>query len=357
MSPTTKSIEIPCLADPHVHLRQGDMLLSELMRYSVMGGADIVGAMPNTTPEGLTTARAVLEYHDSIRRLKPARSVGELTAIKFLMLTERTTPEEIEACARAGIKNAKLYPKDRTTNSEDGIRDYYYMVPLVKKCGECGIMVHVHPEHPCLDITGRDAEYLFIPVCEMFLRQTMAIIVWEHGTDMRCVRPWEIWARQFPNRFYVTLTAHHPCYDDDQDHGDVTATCKPPCKTKDDSYALVELVGRNHSWVMLGSDSAYHPKEKKHVDVGGCACGAFTAPFLAPLCAHALDEILARPHGLGIFENFISNNARRLHDIPRPSRRLKLVREPWRVPLTYDVGGEVALPFMRGKEILWRFAE
>ena len=346
--------ETSCLCDPHVHLRQGDVV-ADLLRYSVEGGADYVGAMPNTTP-GLTTADAVLEYETNARRLMPARSVGTLGIIKFLMLTESTTPEEIEKAAAAGIKNAKLYPFKRTTNSTEGIQNYFLMAELVDKCGEVGIMCHVHPEHPLLDISGRDAEFQFISFVDLYLKHTKATIVWEHGTDARCVPFWEMWAKEYPNRFFVTLTAHHLIYDDDMGHGDVTAVCKPPIKSKLDRYVLLELVAKNYKWVMLGSDSAFHPRNKKDVNSGCCACGAFVAPFLAPLCAHALDSIIQRPHGIGIFENFISNNARQLHNLPRATRLIPLVRKEWQVPLTYDVAGEEALPFMRGQKLLWSFA-
>lgn len=352
-NPTSKVLTIDCLADPHVHLRQDPAVMSDLIKYSIEGGADYVGAMPNTTP-GLTTAEGVLEYHALCKSLMVSKSSGTLGIIKFLMLTENTPIEEIERCVQAGIVNAKLYPLDRTTNSRDGIRNYHRMLPLVRKCGELGMMCHFHPEHPWLDISGRDAEHLFVPIVEMFLHDTQAKIVWEHGTDGRCARLWEIWAVRFPNRFFVTLTPHHLAYDDDMDHGDVTATCKPPIKSKDDRRTLVELVGRNYPWVMLGSDSAYHPRNKKHVDIGCCACGALTAPFLAALCAHALDEIISRPHGPGIFENFVSKNARRVHDLPGASKRITLVRDPWKVPFTYDVGGNEALPFMCGQEIKWQ---
>ena len=355
MNPTTKVIEIPCLADPHVHLRQGDVVAA-LLEYSVTGGADYVGAMPNTTP-GLTTAEAVLEYEKNARRLLPAKSVGTLGIIKFLMLTESTTVGEIEKAAAAGIKNAKLYPLNRTTNSSEGIRNYFWMTELIEKCGEVGIMCHVHPEHPLLDISGRDAEYLFISYVDLFLEHTKATIVWEHGTDARCVPIWEKWAKQFPNRFYVTLTAHHLIFDDDMDHGDVTAVCKPPIMSKLDRHVLLDLIRKGYPWVMLGSDSAFHPSGRKNVDKGCCACGAFVAPFLAPLCAHALDDIISGPYGIGIFENFVSNNARRLHNLPSATRRIRLVREEWEVPLTYDVAGEQAFPFMRGQKLRWGFAE
>jgi dihydroorotase len=356
MSVIPKEITFNCLADPHVHLRQGDVV-ADLLRYSIEGGADIVGAMPNTHPTGLTTTEAVIEYLATAKRLRPPRSVGNLGIFPFIMITEHTTLDEIEHAAASGIKNGKFYPKDRTTNSKDGIRDYLNVFAQVKKCGEVGIMCHFHPEYPWLEIIGRDAEYQFIGIVEMFLRNTEARIVWEHGTDGRCVPLWEQFAKDYPNRFFVTVTAHHLAFDEDMAHGNVAMTCKPPIKSKVDRWALIELVAKNHSWVMLGSDSAYHPKHSKHVDKGACACGDFVAPFLAPLCAHALGNVLARSGGLEVFENFVSGNARQVHNLLPASRRVSLINEEFTIPLTYDVNGEQALPPKGGETIDWRFAD
>lgn len=368
----TKIIHVPALADPHVHFRNAinadgspaiiecpveyDGVVADLVRHSIAGGADYVGPMPNSQP-ALTTAFLAGRYRDAIMALAAQVPDKSLGVMQFMMLTEGTDPAELERASELGIKNVKLYPRNRTTNSSDGIRMYHRMMPLVKRCGELGITCHFHPEHPWLDISGRDAESMFIPLVEPFLQDTSARIVWEHGSDGRCVPLWERWASEFDGRVFVTLTPHHLIGDDDTDHGNVAAVCKPPIKSKLDRHLLLDLVRKDYPWVMAGSDSAYHPMAKKHVPSGCCACGAFLAPWLAPLYAHALDDILVKPCGVEVYKNFTSGNARNVHGLSAPSRTLALERVEFEIPKTYKVGVETAMPFMGGEKIRWRFVQ
>ena len=131
---------------------------------------------------------------------------------------------------------------------------------------------HFHPEHPDLMVGNRDAEYLFLPIIDMVLNETEATVIWEHGTDARCIPFWEEWATS--GRFFVTLTAHHLLSNEDAAFGDVRQVCKPPIKTEIDRRSLVELIGKNYSWVMAGPDDAPHDIGKKYPRTTACACGA-----------------------------------------------------------------------------------
>ncbi|MDD5068522.1 MAG: hypothetical protein PHN89_02910 [Candidatus Pacebacteria bacterium] len=355
-------MRVPAYVNPHSHLRHGHAVIRDLVMNVIRGGADTILAMPNIG-DGLVTIQETLDYNRELN----APSVVGANLIKFIlcmMLTENTALDEIDWAVKSGIRNGKVYPKDRTTKSKNGVRDYSRILPVVKRCGEKGMIVHLHPEHPMLDIGNRDAEYLFIPIVDMLMRETNAVIVWEHGTDARCIRYWKEWAKT--GRFYVTLCPHHLVTNEDNTFGDVRATCKPPIKTEDDRLALLALIAENHPWVMAGPDDAPHPMEPttpgegaKHVHEGKCACGAYHGRFVYQLYAHALDPVLhlKTKHGRKVFVNFMSGNARKLHKLPPATREVTLVREPFKIPPFYEVGHWKVEPFWAGQTINWSIRE
>lgn len=339
------------LVNTHTHWREDtedELVMHALIEYSLMGGATVLLPMPNTK-KGLLTAKQVWAYHEHGRMIAP-RGASYRT-IPTAQITEQTTIEDIDAWADAGIMDVKAYPLNRTTNSELGIRHYSRMIHLFRHCGKRGIRVHFHPEHPLMLFGNRDAEFAFLAIMDMLMTATEeagTVFVWEHGTDARCIPFWEEWART--GRFYVTLTAHHLATHEDRTYGDVQATCKPPYKTAQDQRGLIDLVAMDSSWVMAGGDDAPHPKGKKHV-LGPCACGAYTAPFLLPLYAHALSHLLETGRE-DIFARFINGNARELYGIPEESTPLiKLVKRPMTIPETYRAGPWEIEPFWAGRTI------
>jgi dihydroorotase (homodimeric type) len=338
---------VDALCNTHSHLREGDAVMMSLVDLAVEGGADTLLPMPNTEA-GLKTDREVRNYLVDLRVAKRDLPVHFIPTV---ILNEATTFDMIDACVDSGIVDGKIYPLDRTTKSHNGVRHYGAMLPIVKHAGRRGMKVHVHPEHPNLLFENRDAEFSFLPIAEMFLDQTTATIVWEHGTDGRCIPFWKEWAKA--GRFYLTLTAHHLVTSEDESFGDVRAVCKPPVKTRRDRMDLVKLVMEDHPWVMGGLDDAPHPERKKHPSSGGCACGAYTAPFGLQLYAQALDGLLSRPNGVEVFNHFVSRNARKFHELPPASRRYRLVRKPFKIPLWYQIGEWTVESFWAGREILY----
>lgn len=348
-----EQIEIDALANVHSHLREGPVM-GPLIEGAMRGGADLLGVQPNTQ-KGLRTGWEADGYRtcaETVALSLPKDKIPRPFILPFLMITEETTCDEIDQCLELGIWHAKMYPRDRTTRSENGVVRYGRLLPQIRHCSEVGMWAHYHPEHPNMTFSNRDAEYAFLAIIQMYLEETNAKIVWEHGTDSRCIPFWEQWAKT--GRFYVTLTAHHLATNEDFTFGDVRATCKPPIKTELDRRALVELVARDYPWVMAGGDDAFHPKGGKHVAQGRCACGAFTGPFLLPLYAHALNSLLQTPAGVEVFQNFTSRNARQNFGLPSASRQITLERTEWPIPLEYQVGPEVAMPFWAGQTLNWR---
>jgi len=346
MVTANETIKVDALANTHSHLREGEPV-DFLIEKAIEGGADVLLPMPNTK-DGLRTAEEVSVYVDRARSLVPQ---GEtMHFIPTMLLTEITPLDEIARAADNGIKDVKVYPYLRTTNSVYGVRHYGRIIDLVRECGKYGVKVHFHPEHPWMQLGSRDAEYFFLPIVDIFLNETEAVIVWEHGTDARCIPFWKEMAKS--GRFSVTLTPHHLLTNEDLTFGDVRSTCKPPIKTERDRTDLLRLIEEGNSWVMAGPDDAPHPTEKKHVYEGCCACGAYHAPFLLPLYAHALGHLLQTSKGIETFVNFTSRNARKLHGLPNAGRRT-LVRKSFQISNSYWIRPWKVEPFWAGQTIDW----
>lgn len=348
-----KKVYIPGIVDPHVHFRgmaQHDHeVMRDLISLSRRGGAIITLPMPNTEPE-LTNAALVGEYHRHLESF----AGNTMTFIRAAMLTERTTRAEVIELHTAGVRDVKIYPRDRTTKSEKGVRDYINVASVLQQCGALGIRVHVHPEHPWMQFDNRDAEFAFLSTLDMLLGATEdvnTVFVWEHGTDGRCIPFWKEMAKT--GRFYVTLTAHHLATDEDESFGDVRCVCKPTIKTRRDRSSLIELVAEGHQWVMAGSDFAPHPMDKKHVHSGRCACGACTGPDLASLYAHALDEIVMSSQGASLMRRFLCSNALRLYKLRKPETRLVIERTSREIPPSYKAGNWTVEPFWAKQTIYW----
>lgn len=347
-------IVVEALADVHTHLREL-ALHAALIKLAMEGGADVLGAMPNTK-DGLLTPDPVEDYRLNAENTPlPPSGIRRPRILPFLMITEDTTLQTIDQCVGLGIKDGKVYPRWRTTQSQHGVVRYGLLLPKIVHCARAGMRVHLHPEHPNSHFLNRDAEFAFLAIARIFLEETSAVIFWEHGTDARCIPHWEDMAKS--DRFFVTLTAHHLVANEDNTFGDVRAVCKPPIKTELDRRALVDLVSKGHLWVMAGGDSAVHPEGAKHVGQGQCACGAFTSPFLLPLYAHALGHLLRTEAGREIFVNFTSRNARRVLGLPETSRAIRLEPQPWQIPLTYQVGSAAAMPFWAKQILNWRIVK
>ncbi len=347
-------VKVQAIADTHLHLREGAKLVKDLIAASAQGGADFAIFMPNTQA-GLKNGVEAERYYKVARN---ADREGKLDLRATFVITPDTTFETLKNCVQCGVRDAKVYPRGRTTNSSYGVSDYGALLPIIKRCGEMGIRVHFHPEHPIGLVPNRDAEYLFIPIMDMFLRETKATLIWEHGTDGRCVPFWEEWGEKEKGRFAVTLTAHHLLTTEDVVFGDVRGVCKPPIKTEADRFRLIDLVAAGYSWVMAGSDSAPHPVHKKNVQQGRCACGAFTAPFLHSLYAQALGDILFDTEtGINLYNAFVSENARKFYDWPASSREIVLINEPFTIPNSYLLGGEEYELFMAGEMLRWSIAK
>jgi len=322
--------------------------MTPLIQLAIKGGARMLGLMPNTI-KGLMIASSVLSYTAHARAAVPDGT--SVHFVPIVQITEKTTKADIDDCVARGIKDAKVYPKGRTTESHNGVQHYMRILEIVRYAGKVGMRVHFHPEHPSELVENRDAEFLFLPIMDIFINETNTTLVWEHATDAtRCTTHWEAWGKT--GRFLLTVTAHHLVTNETSTYGDVGAVCKPSYKTEADRLALIELVRKNYSWVMAGGDDAPHPIGSKH-RIGPCACGAYTAPFLLQLYAHALLSYV----GLITFTNFTSANARRVYGAHIPQEFFSLVEKPFDIPLIYRIGPWNVEPFWAGRALDYSLEE
>jgi dihydroorotase len=345
--------EIETPVDLHVHWREeNEKTMRSLIAESIAGGADWFAPMPNTK-DGLKTAKEVIRYKTLAESfIPPDKKVGILPIV---LVNEQTTTEDIDECVDNGIFDCKFYPLGRTTESHNGIRDYYKTLPVAKHCGKRKMRRHLHPEIPMMTIDNRDAEYLFLPILDMFLNETEGDIIWEHGSDARCILTWQKFAKS--GRFFVSLTPQHLLTDESDSYGDVLKTFKPSAKDNLSRYSLIRLIEENNDWLYGASDFAPHKIDTKHVSFGRCSCGAYHGRYVFPFYAHALDRLLSTPQGMEIFVNFTSRNARRIYKLPPASGKIKLVRKPLLIPLADQIGPLKVGFFMANQEISWQIAD
>jgi len=317
--------------------------------------------MPNTR-RGLKTSLQTIDYTRNAEG--KVRKDQKMTFIPIGLVNEDTTLEMMISFMTRGIIDFKIYPRYRTTQSDNGVVNYGRVITIIREASAWAlehmgerIRVHLHPEHPSKKFSEREGEYGFLAIGYLFLQETEAIIIWEHGTDRRCIPHWKQFALDYHGRFYLTLTAHHLATHADEVYGDVRAVCKPSFKDEADMESLIDLVVADYYWVMLGSDSAPHDIHKKHVHHGLSACGDFTAPFLIRLLAHALDRLLKTVRGIEIFINFTSRNARKLYFLTEKPQTIELVRQESYIPASYKVGSWTVEPFWATRKLLWSRAQ
>src|SRR6185503_6550104 len=101
----------------------------------------------------------------------------------------------------------------------------------------------------------------------------------------------------------------------------------PVLKTEPDRVALVEAATSGNPRFFLGTDSAPHAR---HTKEAACGCaGMFSAPAGIELYAEAFESAGA----LSRLEGFASDFGPDFYGLPRNTDRIKLMKQPWSVPV------------------------
>lgn len=339
MPATETVVTLKSPLDMHLHLRDGDMLkLVAPHSAATLAGAVI---MPNLVPP-VTSAEALVAYRERILTAagSHAASFKPLMTLFFQPYTEAQLAE-----ALPHLFAVKLYPHGVTTNSESGIRSIEAAEPTLKIMEEMGVPLLVHGE------TGGfvlDREREFLTIYERLAQRFPKLrVVMEHITTAAAV---ELLDRY--ENLHATVTAHHLIITLDDVAGGLLQPhlfCKPIAKRPEDRDALLAAALAAHPKLMLGSDSAPHPRHAK--ECCGCAAGVYSAPLLLPRLA----ELFEARGALDQLQAFTSDNARRIHNLTVPEKTVTLRRESWTVPAKYaGEGGVEVVPWEAGRELPWR---
>jgi dihydroorotase len=325
--------------DMHLHLRDGGMLsLVAPCTAEQFAGAVI---MPNLVPP-VTSAAMLRDYRDRILAACGSRA-GTFKPLMTLFF-QNYSEAELTA-AGEHLFAVKLYPHGVTTNSESGIHSITAAEPTLRLLEEMGIPLLVHGE-----TTGfvMDREREFLTVYE-WLAQTFPRlrIVMEHITTAAAVAMLDR-----HENLHATVTPHHLVITLDDVAGGLLQPhlfCKPIAKRPEDRDALLAAALEAHPKLMMGSDSAPHPRHAK--ECCGCAAGVFSAPVLLPRLAELFEKHRALDH----LQAFVSDNALRIHQLEIPDKTVTLVREPWTVPaLCEGDDGTTVIPWEAGATLGWR---
>jgi dihydroorotase len=258
-----------------------------------------------------------------------------------IQITEETTPEIIFAAHEIGIKAAKVYPRDVTTNSHHGVSNYKKIHPALKAATKCGMVVCFHAEHPSEHIQGMEKEQSFIGILEEILGENSRLkMVVEHVSSGTMV----FWVKHVARGYRVAATVA-PQYlllsiDDVVGYtsrakfkGEVHHLCKPVLKLWEDRMAIQDAVLDGHPAFFYGGDDAPHFKVNKEAALA--SCGIFVTRTALP----SILEFFFQNEQTGLIDNFFSGFGARHYGVPKNEGKITFERTPWIMPQEYIVTG------------------
>lgn len=296
--------------------------------------------MPNTVP-AMTSASAIADYKKQIlEAAAPVRK--DFEPLMTFKLNPNYTEQDLKDMIAVGVVAGKYYPAGVTTNSQDGISDFEGIFPVVAMMEKLGLVLCVHGEEPgefCLD-----REPAFIKRVETLSAMFPKLkIVFEHLSSAKSVEA----VKRLPANVAATFTVHHLMMTLDDVVGDALRPhhfCKPLPKRPEDRAAIREAAFSGNPKFFLGTDSAPHQQGKKECPCG--AAGVYSAPVALPLLVQEFDHAGA----LDKLPNFIAGFGADFYGIPRTTKQIEVVKEPWKVPEI--VNGVV--PLAAGQTLEWK---
>ena len=338
--------------DWHLHVRDGDSLRAVIGFTAERFARAII--MPNLKPPVTTTDLAAAYRKRIVESLSPSTTKGaRFEPLMTLYLTDRTDPSEVNRAKTSGfVHGFKLYPAGATTNSDSGVTRMENIYPVLERMSELGVVFQVHGEvtHNDVDVFDREARFIdevLTPVIERFPRLK---IVFEHITTKQAVQ----FVQSARAGIGATITPQHLLHNRNAIFGGGIRPhyyCLPVLKTEPDRVALVEAATSGNPRFFLGTDSAPHARHTKEASCG-CA-GMFSAHAGIELYAEAFDAAGALPK----LEAFASDFGADFYGLPRNTGRIKLVKEPWAVPVHYAYGADELVPMRAGEPIAWRLVQ
>ncbi|KAI4317814.1 hypothetical protein L6164_025652 [Bauhinia variegata] len=332
--------------DWHLHLRDGDLLEAVISHSAKHFGRAIV--MPNLTPP-ITTTDAAVAYRESILKALPPGS--NFTPLMTLYLTDVTTREEIKLARKSGVVyGVKLYPAGATTNSQHGVTDLFgKCLPVLEEMAEQNIPLLVHGEvtDPNVEIFDREKVFVETVLKPLVQRLPQLKIVMEHITTEDAVKFVESCKEGY---VAATVTPQHLVLNRNalfqgglQPHN----YCLPVLKAEIHRQAIVSAVTGGSRRFFLGTDSAPHERKKKECPCG--SAGIYNSPVALSLYAKIFEEAGA----LDKLEAFTSFNGPDFYGLTRNKSKIKLRKNPWKVPSSFSFQFGEIVPMFAGETLDW----
>jgi dihydroorotase len=333
--------------DLHVHFREGSALETTVPEMAAVFGRAV--AMPNLARPVVTGPDAVA-YDAALRAVAATHGHPGFTPIVPLYLTPGTTPGHIAEAAGLGVRAVKLYPAGATTASDHGVTGLVALDPVFDAMAAHGLLLLIHGEvtDPDVDIFDREAVFVARELSRLRTRHPTLRIVLEHVTTTAGV---EAVMAARDGRLAATITPHHLLHDRNGIFAGGLRPhlyCLPIPKTRVDREALLAAAISGDPRFFLGSDSAPHPRKRK--ESACCPAGVYTGAATLALYAEAFEQAGA----LARLQAFASEFGADFYGLPRNTRALELVREPWRVPTEVPFGDDVAVPYRAGETLGWQ---
>ena len=336
------SIRVP--DDWHLHLRDGPAMAAVLPHTARVFGRAIV--MPNLRPP-VTTVEAARAYRERILAARPRDSAFE--PLMTLYLTQATAPEEIRRARASGfVHAAKLYPAGATTHSDAGVRNLEALDEVWETMAEIGLPLLIHGEvtDPAVDVFDREQVFIERHLAPLVARHPGLRVVLEHITTADAVA----FVREARPGVAATITPQHITLNRNalfQGGLRPHRYCLPVLKREHHRQAVLEAAISGDPRFFLGTDSAPHPRRAKE---SACACaGIYSAHAALELYAEAFEAAGA----LDRLEGFASHHGADFYGLPRNAGRLRLLRQPWKVPRHYPLGGDEVVPLRAGTDVAW----
>ncbi len=339
-----KTLTITRPDDWHVHLRDGDALITTVADISRYFGRAIV--MPNLVPP-VTNAELAQSYYQRIKNAGPA---AHFEPLMVLYLTDQTTAQDIREAKETGIVYAaKLYPAGATTNSSSGVTDINNIKDVVAAMQEVGMPLLIHGEvtHEDVDIFDREAVFIDSILKPLVEKYPNLRVVLEHITTKNAVD----FVKQAGENVAATITAHHLLFN--RNHMLVGGIrphyfCLRILKGNSHEQALIRGATSGSDKFCLGTDSAPHPQ---HAKESACGCaGSYTAHAAIELYA----EVFEQENALDKLEGFASFNGPRFYNLPVNKDTITLEKSTWNVPETMAFGNDVVVPIRANDSVLWK---
>lgn len=331
--------------DWHLHFRDGDILAETVAATARCFDRAIV--MPNLAPPVRNAADAE-SYKQRILAARPAGSNFE--PLMTLYLTDRTTVEDINEAAKAGIKAVKLYPAGATTNSDaavtniDGLTDVFAAL----EANNMLLLVHGEVTDSHIDIFDREKEFIDQRMGPITQKYPTLKIVFEHITTKDAAE----FVLAADGNIGATITPQHLMLNrNDLLVGGIRPHnyCLPVLKRNIHQQALRDVVATGSDKFFLGTDSAPHEQAKKETACG-CA-GCYSAWAAIELYTQVFDELGA----LDKLEGFASLHGPKFYDLPENTGTITLVKESWTLPESITLpNGRPIIPFMAGSDVQWK---